>query len=497
MITRRAGLLLPMFSVPANQGIGDLGQKTLRMIDHIAEAGYKIWQILPLQMMGISHSPYQTLSCFAGDPIYINIDRLSEIGLLTQSSIVNCNKFKDYVNYDEVRQFKEAYFKKAFRAFKKNFEQFKAEFDQFAEEAFWLKDWCVYTEFKSLYDNVAWIDWKEEYRNYPIDPSNIDLKDHEDGLFYHAFLQFMFYKQLDEVSAYAASKGILLMNDMPFYVDFDSADVWMDRAQFLLKDDGYPEYVAGAAPDRKDPNGQKWDRPIYNFKAQATDGYQFWKNRVLWLSRNYQILRIDHFRAFEKYWRIAPNAKEAKQGKWMHGPGKTLLEVLKETCPSMEWVAEDLGNTSEEIVLLEEQFEIPGMKILLDRLDAKCLKQPIPQKVVLYTSTYDLPTSEEAYSSCDGNKRISLRRFFKNRGYNVRSFHDMLCQFALDSQADTVILPIQDVCGYKGQARINVALTMEASNWTWKLKDFKTFPKEMEKSKEWIIRSKRLDPKAS
>ena len=92
---RCAGVLCPMFSVPANQGIGDLGQKTVRMIDCIADSGYHVWQILPLQAKGRSHSPYHALSSFAGDPVYINLDRLCEMGLLTQSSITNCNKFKD------------------------------------------------------------------------------------------------------------------------------------------------------------------------------------------------------------------------------------------------------------------------------------------------------------------------------------------------------------------------------------------------------------------
>ena len=103
---RNVGVLCPLFSTPGNQGIGDLGAKTLKFIDCIADAGFKIWQILPIQRSGSTHSPYQTLSSFAGDPIYINIDRLCEMGLLTQSSIVNCNKFKNFVDYDEVRAFK-------------------------------------------------------------------------------------------------------------------------------------------------------------------------------------------------------------------------------------------------------------------------------------------------------------------------------------------------------------------------------------------------------
>lgn len=484
-------MLLPMFSVPANQGIGDLGQKTIRMIDEIAAAGYKIWEILPLQMTGVSHSPYQTLSSFAGDPIYINIDRLSEIGLLTQSSIVNCNKFKDVVYYDEVRAFKETYFRKAFRVFRKNFEMYKEEFEKFASEAFWLKDWCIYALFKSLYDNVAWIDWEEEYRDYPLDPSNIDLKEHQNELFYQAFLQFIFYKQLDEVTEYAHSKGLMIMNDMPFYVDYDSAEVWMNRARFLLGENGRPSFVAGCPPDTL-TKGQRWDMPLYNFKAQAAEGYRFWKDRASWLSRNFDILRIDHFRAFDKYWRI-PADKDPKQGRWVKGPGQELLEILIRTCPHTEWAAEDIGDFGKGVDSLEEQFHIPGMEILIDHLDTKSLKKPFKKDIILYSGTYDSPTCEEEYGECDSNKRISLRRFFKKRDYNARAFHDMFCPFALDSDADTVILTMQDVCGYKGQTRINVTGTVDEKNWTWKLKDFKTFPAEMEKSKQWIERSGRSD----
>ena len=158
-MNRSAGILCPVFSIPANQGIGDLGQKTIRMIDIIADAGYAIWQILPLQMTGPTHSPYQTYSSFEGDPIYINLDRLCEMGLLTQSSIVNCNKFKDFVEYDKIREFKESYFQKAFKVFKKEFDSFKEDFEAFKRDAFWLEDWSAYSLFKSFYNGAPWFEW--------------------------------------------------------------------------------------------------------------------------------------------------------------------------------------------------------------------------------------------------------------------------------------------------------------------------------------------------
>ena len=488
---KRAGILCPVFSVPGNQGIGDFGQKTIRMIDCIADAGYKIWQILPIQMTGMSHSPYLTLSSFAGDPIYINLDRMSEMGLLTQSSIVNCNKFKDFVYYDEIRAFKEPYFKKAFRVFKKNFSQYEEEFEAFKKDAFWLDDWCTYALFKSLYDNLGWFDWDEEYKNY-ADNQSIDLDEYADDLLYYAFLQFIFYKQFDEISDYAKSKGIQIMGDVPFYVDYDSADVWMNRKAFLLDEDGEPEFVAGCPPDYFSEDGQRWGMPIYDFKYQKKTNYKFWTDRMRWMNRCFDIVRIDHFRAFDTYWKIPASCPTAKEGKWILGPREELIEAIEKACPTLELVAEDLGLIRPEVLELEDAYEIPGMDVLLFRMEAKALKKPAKERSILYTGTHDNATAEEAYATYDSNKRISLRRFFKKRGYVQRSFHDMLCHYAIDSEAETVILPIQDVCGYKANARINTPGTTSSQNWTWKLKDFKTFPKELMKTREWLEKADRI-----
>ena len=230
-MNRSAGILCPVFSIPANQGIGDLGQKTIRMIDIIADAGYTIWQILPLQMTGPTHSPYQTYSSFAGDPIYINLDRLCEMGLLTQSSIVNCNKFKDFVEYDKIREFKESYFQKAFKVFKKEFDSFKEDFEAFKRDAFWLEEWSAYSLFKSFYNGAPWFEWEDEYKNWP-ENRDIDLDDYKDEIFYIEFLQFVFYKQLDEIQMYAHARNLKIMGDMPFYVDLDSADVWCNQMRY-------------------------------------------------------------------------------------------------------------------------------------------------------------------------------------------------------------------------------------------------------------------------
>ena len=487
---RQAGFLCPIFSVPGNQGIGDFGQKTLWMIDYISEAGYSFWQILPLQETGSTHSPYQALSSFAGDPIYINLDRLSEMGLLTQSSIVNCNKFKSIVDYEEVREFKEKYFVRAFKNFKKNYAQYKDEYKAFEKRAYWLEDWAIFKLFRNLHEEACWNEWDIEYRDYPMD-KEIDLNEYQDELFYSKFLQFIFYKQFDEVLAYAHEKGIKIMGDVPFYVDYDSCDVWMNRKDFLLDEEGNPEYIAGCPPDYFSETGQRWGMPIYDFEEQKKDRYLFWCKRMNWTHECFDMVRIDHFRAFDTYWKIPASCPTAIEGEWILGPSNELIQAILDYSPGIELVAEDLGDIRKEVIELEESFGIPGMDVIQFRMDPKSLSKPSKNNVVMYTGTHDNATMNQFYGELSNNKRISIRRFFNKKGYKYRSFSDMVCHYVIDSQADLAVLPIWDICGYKKEARINFPGTLSNDNWTWKLKDFKTFPDQIKKTKEWIEKAGR------
>lgn len=491
-MVKRAGILCPLFSVPGNQGIGDFGQKTIRMVDAIADAGFTIWQILPLNRTSMSHSPYQTWSGFALDPIYINIDRLAEMGLLTQSSIVNCNKFKDFVDYDEVRKFKEVYFRRAFRAFKKRYEEFQPEFEAFEKDAAtWLDDWAVFSLFKEQTDEKAWFNWDARRRDWSLNRDEKLIEGQENELLYHKFLQWQADRQLREVVDHAHERGVKIMGDVTFYPSYDSADIWADREDFAVAEDGKMVYEAGVppeGPEQKDMRG--WGKPTYDFAHQKKNQFAYWRKRIQWKSRYFDIIRISHFRAIDTYWRI-PAGRPAIDGKWILGPGLPLAQTMKDAAGDCELVAEDLGILRPEVTELREKADIQGMDVLQYRMDTKTLKQPEKENCFLYTGNHDNATLEEQYSGFDQNKRIALRRFFKKRGYNMRSFHDMVCKFVLDADADTVILPLQDICGYKGRTRVNVPGSTDAENWTWKLKDFKTFPSQLLKVKAWIEESGR------
>lgn len=487
---KTAGILLPLFSAPGNQGIGDLGQKTLMLIDAIADAGYSYWALTPLAPTSHGRNPYESVSSYAGDPIYINIDRLSEMGLLTQSSIVNCNKFKEVVDYDTVRAFKEPYFIRAFKAFKKKYADYRAEFEAFKKQAFWLNFWTAYEVFRQSYNGIGWHEWEEEYRNWP-EKQEINLREYIDKIFYVQFLQFIFYKQFQEVVDHARKKNLKLIIDVPYFLNLDNAEVWANKNEFMVTSEGTIAEFAGTPSDIYYPLGQKWDIPVYNMETMQKNDYKIIRDRFRWYARFYDGVRLLHFKFIDVLWRI-PAGKEARLGHWTPGPGKYLLNLIQEDNPNLMIIAEDQGQTRPSLNELEDELNIPGMDILQYRMETKLLKKPSKERSVVYTSTPDTPTMEEDYLSYDNNKRIALRRFFKKRNYSHRTFHDLVCHYAIDSDARLVLVNLADLVGAKQPISLStISPEGELVDWSWKLKDFKVFPSELKKSSEWLMDSGR------
>ena len=230
---RQTGILMPISSLPGNQGIGDFGKHTYRLIDAISKQHIRIWQILPLNPVGYGNSPYQPFSSYAGDEIYISVDTLADYGLLKQSSIRNYNKFSEKVDYDGVRAFKAPYLKKAYKTFLKMQDTFAQEYQLFCSTAPWLYPYAVFITLKKHNQMASWTQWPKEQREW-IRNRRFSLKEFEEEIRYEQFLQFIFYKQWNQVKAYANAHGVEIMGDLPFYVGLDSADVWQNQEDFLL-----------------------------------------------------------------------------------------------------------------------------------------------------------------------------------------------------------------------------------------------------------------------
>lgn len=486
-----AGILLPISSLPGNQGIGDFGKHTFRLIDALHKQHIKIWQILPLNPLGYGNSPYQPFSSFAGDELYISVDTLADYGLLKQSSIRNCNKFEERVNYEEVRAFKAPYLKKAYKTFLKMFSTFEQEYRLFVSTAEWLYPYAVFISLKKHNDMKPWTQWPKEQKEW-IKNRRFPLREVEDQIRYEQFIQFIFYKQWKEVKDYANEKGISIMGDIPFYVGLDSADVWQNQQDFLLDEQGNPTYIAGVPPDYFSASGQRWGNPIYNWKVMRRGHYQFWMERLAWNDRFFDILRLDHFRAFDTYWKIEASCETAIQGEWVLGPSYEFFDELYQKMPDINIIAEDLGDLRKQVGKLRDHYHLLGMNVLQFEMMPKLLKKRRKFNVVLYPGTHDNDTLEGFYQTLSPNHKIALRRFFHNLGYENRTFHELVIRYCLNSEASMVILPVQDILGLKSEARINTPSTIGSPNWEWKLKNLKEVYEVLPQIGEWMKESNRI-----
>lgn len=482
---RTTGILLPIFSLPSNQGIGDFGKHTYRLIDAIAKQHIHIWQILPLNPVGYGNSPYQPYSSFAGDELYISIDTLADYGLLKQSSIRNYNKFSERVDYEGVRKFKEPYLRKAFKTFQKNFHEFEQEYQLFTSQSEWLYPYAVFITLKKQNDDKPWQQWPKEQREWIID-RHYSLQSLENEIRYEEFLQFIFYKQWAGIKEYANAKGVKIMGDMPFYVGLDSADVWQRQEEFLLDADGYPTFIAGVPPDYFSEDGQRWGNPIYHWKQMKKQHYDFWMKRLAWSAANFDITRIDHFRAFDTYWKIPVECPTAQVGEWISGPAYDFFDEVYRQMPDIQIVAEDLGDLRKQVHKLRDHYHLLGMNVAEFELVPKQLKKKRREHVILYTGTHDNDTLEGFYQDLPQNRKIALRRYFHNCGYENRNFHELVIRYCLNSAAEVVILPVQDILGLKKEGRINTPGTIGSPNWEWKLQNLKTFYELLPKLGDWI-----------
>ena len=93
-LTRGAGILLPISSLPSAYGIGTFGNAAFKFVDLLADLKQKYWQILPMGPLSVGDSPFQSISLYAGNPYYIDLDDLVENGLL-RSEEMNSDRWGD------------------------------------------------------------------------------------------------------------------------------------------------------------------------------------------------------------------------------------------------------------------------------------------------------------------------------------------------------------------------------------------------------------------
>ena len=480
---RASGVLLHPTSLPGPYGIGEIGPEAQRFADFLQATGQHLWQILPLGPTSYGDSPYQSPSTFAGNPLWISFDLLMRDKLLAKSQLKNFPAFPaDKVDFGPVIQARFDVLKKVCATFaEKASPELQAEFADFcAHNAYWLDDYALFSALKDAHGGVPWTQWEPELgRRDPAALAAARARYANEIRDVHV-VQFLFEHQWKRLRAYCAERRIKFVGDIPIFVAHDSADVWAHPHLFFLKPDGQPSVVAGVPPDYFSATGQLWGNPLYNWDAHKAQDYDWWMARLRRIFELVDVVRIDHFRGFEAFWEIPGGETTAINGKWVKGPDQHLFEVLLRRMGPLPIIAEDLGVITPPVEALRDRFEFPGMRILQfafgnDDRAAEFRPESYPAHCCVYTGTHDNDTtvgwfrSEAGPGSTRTAEEIAAERkmildYLRTDG---REIHWDLINLGSRSNANTFVVPLQDLLGLGSEARMNTP-GVAGGNWQWR-----------------------------
>lgn len=459
---KASGVLLPVSCLPSVHGIGDLGVQAYYWVDFLASAKQKLWQVLPLNPPGFGESPYQTLSAFAGNHLFLSLERLREAGLLRAQEISQPPSFAEHeVEYAKVCQWKEPLLYIAFKRFKPN-----DKYQEFVQKnQHWLYDYAFFMALKQYFGGKPWYEWDTEiaFRKPQAYEKYAGLLSEQ--IEYYQFLQYAWEIQWQALKAYANRTGIKIIGDLPLFIAHDSSDVWSRPDLFKLDNKGYPTKVAGVPPDYFCQTGQLWGNPVYCWDSMAKEDFNWWCRRVAQLVKWVDIIRLDHFRGYQAYWQVDFGAKTAQQGEWTDGPGLKLFKAVERNVGTISYIAENLGVITDDVEELRQILKLPGMSVLQFNLQDDGLVFPDSNDIVLYTGTHDNDTILGWFKTLPERYVQNFKALWGASDNIISSY---FIKQLLDSNAKTVIFPLQDILGLGSEARFNIPGTV-GNNWRWRL----------------------------
>lgn len=470
---RECGILLPISSLPSRYGIGCFSKEAFEFVDFLEKSGQKKWQILPLGPTGYGDSPYQSFSTFAGNPYYIDLETLIELGLLTKAE---CDSYdfgekEDSIDYEKMYFARFAILRLAFARFTK--ESADKEYDAFVDEnAYWLEDYSLYMALKNQFDGKSWSEWEKPYRIREYATMQRCREELREEMDFYKFQQYMFWKQWNRLHRYANEHGVEIIGDIPIYVAFDSADAWANPLLFQFDSENQPIAVAGCPPDSFAPQGQLWGNPLYSWEYHKQTNYDWWIRRLAYCFRLYDVVRLDHFRGFDEYYSIPAEDKTAEHGHWEAGPGYGFIRVVKERLGDVRIIAEDLGFLTDSVLKLVSDSGYPGMKILQFAFDSREESNYLPiyydKNCVVYTGTHDNDTVAGWYEKLDPDDKEMALEYMNAYHFEEEEMPLEFVRLAMASVGDLCMIPIQDYLGLGSEARINEPSTV-GKNWKWRL----------------------------
>lgn len=477
---RGSGILMSVTSLPNDFGIGDMGPGAKAFADMLNKANQKYWQLLPINPVDkrSQYSPYSTYSSMAGNVLLLSPQLLANDGLSdTEKGRIAAT---DKIDYKYVVNSKKAILDEAWQSFKAL--ESKAYHDGYInfckKEAFWLDDYALYVVLKQQHKNAPWYTWPEELKKRDKNSLAAFQQQNNDEIDKEKWLQYEFSKQWGSLKNYCNQLGIKLFGDLPFYVSYDSVDVWANPVLFSIDKDGNMIEVAGVPPDYFSKNGQLWGMPVFNWEELKKQNFDWWIQRINKNLERFDLLRLDHFRAFSSYWAVPAKETTAINGEWKLAPGEELFELLTKKLGKLPFVAEDLGDIDEKVYALRDKFNLPGMRVLQFAFGDEAGTSPhIPHNYTInsiaYTGTHDNNTTKGWYRT-EADK-ATLKRIKSYTGTKVteKKIAILFIREIMASVAKIAIIPMQDLLELDENCRMNVPGEAE-ENWQWRMenKDF-------------------------
>jgi 4-alpha-glucanotransferase len=436
--------LAPPTALPAFAREGVFAGEAERFIALLADAGFSVWQMLPVHPPDATGSPYHACSVHAGDARLV-------VGGFEPAGI-----------HAAIERLRHTFERGA------NVERRKARAAFEAAHAHWLDDYSRFRVLQARHPGSPWWRWPAPVRRR--DPAALAALDREAAaaLAHYRFEQFAFFERWGKMRRAAAARGVLLLGDLPILCAQDSVEVWSHPEYFLLDDAFQPTEVAGVPPDYFSATGQRWGNPLYDWARLAADGFRWWIDRVRTELALFDCVRLDHFRGFEALWHIPAASATAVDGRWRPVPGRALFAAIKQAVGALPFVAEDLGTITPEVDRLRLELGLPGMLVLQFAFDSDAANPYLPHNHVAHalvcTGTHDNETALAWFEGLAADRR---KRVLEYLGEPVEPMPAPLVRAALGSVARLAMLPLQDLLALGAGHRINTPSTA-AGNWRWR-----------------------------
>ena len=490
IIGRRAGALVPLFSMPSREswGIGEIPDLPV-FARWLYDAGLSVVQLLPVNEMGDNQtSPYSALSAMAIDPIYIALRDVPEFyawggeAAMTDAELdrLDAARASPHVDYRTVRALKTRVLRGCFDTFvtlewQQRTARAEAMRAYMEREGWWLDDYALFRALHAENEGRYWIEWDagiRERQPQAIAEARARL---EAEILYYTWLQMVADEQWESARDECDSLGVAILGDFPFMVSGDSADVWSRQHEFRL------DASVGVPPDAFSETGQNWGLPVYRWDVLAANDYEWLQMRARRCAELYDGFRVDHlvgfYRTFVRekddrtYFIPAEQPAQLAQG-------ERLLEIFRESGSAI--IAEDLGVIPDFVRESLASLSIPGMRVMRwEReweIEGRPFKDPAtyPPLSVAISGTHDTETLVEWWEKADAEERcraVELPALVESavlpdETYSNR-LRDALLTSLFHAGSDLLLMPVQDIFGWSD--RINVPASVSRENWTWRL----------------------------